>query len=59
MAYYTNKSWLTLWKEINRTLLVPDNKEILVSQHFMILVELSDIFILSVENLARKAIKAS
>lgn len=54
----TNKVWFTLCKEIKRTLDIPNNKEILVSLHVMILVELSDIFILSAGNLARENIKS-
>lgn len=50
----TNKGWLTLCKEIKRNLEVPYNKEILVSLHFMILVELSDMLILSAGNLSSK-----
>lgn len=37
----------------------PDNEEILVSLYLMILAELFDIFILFVENLARKVIEGS
>lgn len=46
-------------KDLKKNPEFPDNEEILVSLHLMILAELFDIFILSVENLARKVIRAN